>query len=345
MAITRSTSLLTTAKSISNASNSLKIEVKKVTKTTKKPKNISPKKPKVHLEDILGHIKVPKDSSLPQEFVQFHRPEFIKGVKYILEKDPSLYPVIVHRNFVQFKEESSRFPKESESETILKYWYALVSSVISQQISGSAAKSIEQKFRNLFESGKVNPKETLKKSAEDLRSAGLSNQKAKYIFHISEVFCDPNSRLSKPSFYNESLLDEVIKELMLLKGIGEWSAKMFAIFTLNEMDVFAHDDLGVARGMSRYILRRKDVLESAKIELNKIDEIKILLKKKSKFDNTKGNKRDWVPLHDEYVKYIGSKFSPYQTVLMLIMWRLSLTNVEVLENSGTTRNINNGDQN
>ena len=143
-----------------------------------------------------------------------------------------MYPVVVHQNFQHFKKKECE-KSLSDDEIILKYWYALISSVISQQISGMAAKSIEGKFRALFEDGEPTAAKTLSKSVEELRSAGLSNQKLNYITHISQVFSDPNSNLSKIQFYKENTVDQIIEELTLLKGIGVWSAKMFALFTLN----------------------------------------------------------------------------------------------------------------
>ncbi|CUM57290.1 unnamed protein product [Debaryomyces tyrocola] len=331
MAITRAKS--TTVKTEVSHGLGLPLKVVKTTKVSKTNGRVpaSPKK-KPHLEDLLGHIEIPTDYELPASYLEFHDPEFAKGLKWVVEKDPSLYPVIVHQNFQHFKRKESE-ESFSDDEIILKYWYALISSVISQQISGMAAKSIEGKFRALFEDGKPTPAKTLSKSVEELRSAGLSNQKLKYITHISEVFNDPNSNLSKIQFYKENTVDQIIEELTLLKGIGVWSAKMFALFTLNSLDVFAYDDLGIARGAAKYLIRRPKYLQKIKEEVNDNEELKRLLKRKSKFESSKG-KRDWVPYHDEYIKHLGLEFSPYQLVIMLVFWRLGSTNVDVLENTG-----------
>lgn len=302
-----------------------------VVKSSKKNSKIKKKVAKLTFEETLQKIEIPEDLSLPKEYVEYHTPEFIIGINLIIKKDPSLYPAIVHKPFSNFKRGETE--TEIEGDIILQYWYALISSVISQQISGSAARSIEGKFKNLF-MDKPTPQDTLKKTTEELRGAGLSNMKVKYVLHISEVFSDSNSKLTNPEFYMNSPLELIVEELTTLKGIGVWSAKMFAIFTLRKMDVFAHDDLGIARGMARYLSKRIEVLNEAKDIINRDDELKKLLKKKSKFENSKSSKRDWVPIHDEYVKFIASKFAPYQSVFMMILWRLSSTNLEVLENVG-----------
>lgn len=307
-----------------------KQNVEKITKVKKVKKEaviLSPRKKK-HIEELFAVIDVPKDLLLPKTFVDYHTPEFILGVNHILQIDPSLYPCIVHLEFKSFANEVAL--SETESETILRYWYALISSVIGQQVSGHAARAIEGRFRQLFD-GSPTPQEALKKSPEDLRAVGLLAMKLKYVMSISEAFSSTDSKLVSLDFYNSSTTEEIVNELITLKGIGEWSAKMFSVFTLKELDVFAYDDLGIARGVARYLEVRPHLLEKIKNDVNEDETLRVRLKRKGKFQ-TKSSKRDWIPLHDEYVKYLGSMYAPYQLVLMLIMWRLASTNVEILEN-------------
>lgn len=298
---------------------------------TKSPSK-SPKKPKTLLEDSLDHIEL-NDNELPASFVDYHQGTFIEGVKHILRIDPSLYRPIVYKPFELFKKTESESikekPIEDEGAVIKSYWLALLSSVMSQQISGSAAKAIYTRFEAMFDK-EPNPKELLAKLTEELRGIGLSFQKIKYVSHISEVFSDPESNLTKIEFYKNNDLSVIIDELVLLKGIGVWSAKMFALFTLREYDVFAHDDLGIARGVSYYLSKRPQVLKSIKEEVAKDDILKALLKKKSKFEKA-DSKRDWIPYHDQYVIYLSNSFKPYRSILMMIFYRLSATNVDILE--------------
>ncbi|KAK6457355.1 uncharacterized protein RJT20DRAFT_134637 [Scheffersomyces xylosifermentans] len=323
-----STVVKKSTKKTSVTKKSVKIETPSSSSSPKKsPRKAAAKK--IDLEDSLDHIIVPKDFSLPEDFVEYHEVEFLEGLRHLIKQDPSLYAPIVHMNFPRFAKKDK--VKRTDEETILYYWYALISSVISQQVSGAAARSIENKFKGLFGDEQPTPSKTLSKTTEELRSAGLSSMKTKYVLHISEVFSDPDSKLSNPRFYEEQPLDVIINELVTLKGIGEWSAKMFAIFTLNEKDVFAYDDLGIARGMSKYLLRRPEVLQKLKDQVREDEIIKALLKKKSKFDK-KDSRRDWTPYHDEYVKLAAEAFSPHKTALMLVLWRLGSTNIEVLEN-------------
>ena len=126
------------------------------------------------------------------------------------------------------------------------YFWSLCRSIIYQQISGKAAKTISDRFIALFPSEKnFNPKEVLDIDIDNLYTVGLSKQKASYIKNIAVAY-DRN-------FINEnnfSLMTdtEIIKQLTNIKGIGRWTVEMFLIFTLRRSDVFPVTDLGVQKG-------------------------------------------------------------------------------------------------
>ena len=73
--------------------------------------------------------------------------------------------------------------------------------------------------------------------------------------------------------------------------------RMFFLFTLKNMDVFAHDDLGVVRGITRYFEVRPEILAETKQGVHLDEQRKAALQKKIKFAVT-GSKRHWTPLHD-----------------------------------------------
>ncbi|CAK9439661.1 uncharacterized protein LODBEIA_P37610 [Lodderomyces beijingensis] len=312
----------------------------KVAKAKPKPKPKAPKSPEKiiqksnkSIEQFLEKDNVPKDLALPQEFIDFHTPAFVDGIKYCIEKDPTLYPVATRQNFEGFgsKDFDEKLQKADDNR-IHFYWYSLIRSVIAQQVSGAAAKSIENKFKNLFGENEVPTAEkTLRMSSEDLKSAGISGPKVKYVEHISQVFSDPKSTLCDLDFYQNANVEEIYEEVCKLKGIGIWSAKMFALFTLEEMDVFAEDDLGVARGMAKYLEQRPQILQQVKDAAKGDDAKQARLKKRSKFFNKESSKRTWTPIHDVYVLDVAEQFKPYRTAFMILLWRLSSTNVEALE--------------
>ncbi|RLV90164.1 DNA-3-methyladenine glycosylase [Spathaspora sp. JA1] len=326
---------ITRAKSTTPGSTKQTSTTTTIKKTIIKKKPLAKKPPALvktrsDLEDLLSHVAIPDDLALPQEYITYHTPGFISGVEHILQIDPSLYPAIVHANFPRFSKTTAA-GENAKQDVISHYWYSLIASVISQQVSGASARAIESRFKALFNGNKPTPKQTLEFGYEQLREVGLSNMKVKYVESISQAFSDPNCKLTHLDFYSNSTLDEIVDELVKLKGIGIWSAKMFSIFTLGEMDVFAEDDLGIARGMAKYLSKRPNLMKEIKLACVDDDAAQIWLKRKAKFAKN-DSKRNWNPVHDAYVEFASRKFAPHRTVLMMIMWRLGSTNVEVFEN-------------
>ncbi|GEQ68741.1 hypothetical protein JCM33374_g2409 [Metschnikowia sp. JCM 33374] len=307
--------------STSNGNNSVKLP-----RSPSKASSKASSRP--HIEQAFAHILTPPNLELPSDFVHYHTPEFVEAIKHVLRIDSSLYPAVAYGNFEAFARETG-LPEPRGPDLITHYWYSLISSVISQQVSGTAAKAIKSRFTDLF-AGSPTPKDALNIPLDTLKAVGLSRMKVKYVVHISQVFSDPESNLTSVDFYKNSSTQDLIAELTKLNGIGEWSANMFAVFTLKELDVFAYDDLGVARGVARYLQVRPHLLEETKAGVHAVEELKARLKRKSKFHSDK-SKRDWTPVHDEYVKFLALKFEPFRTAFMLVMWRLSSTNIDVLE--------------
>jgi DNA-3-methyladenine glycosylase II len=126
------------------------------------------------------------------------------------------------------------------------YYESLIRSIVYQQLSGKAASIIYERFLDLFVFDIYpEPKDILAVSIETLRSSGLSYQKANYIRDLSEKWQDGTVNLSDI----ESMTDEEISsELIKVKGIGQWTADMFLMFTLGRPDVFPFGDLGIQKG-------------------------------------------------------------------------------------------------
>jgi DNA-3-methyladenine glycosylase II len=128
------------------------------------------------------------------------------------------------------------------------YYWELVDSIISQQLSVKAARTIEQRFLALF-GGKVPAaKELLGKTVDQLRAVGLSRAKASYVLDLAKHVDSGELQLERlPNLSNE----EIIKELVAVKGIGEWTAHMFLIFALGRLDVLPVGDLGIRAGIQK----------------------------------------------------------------------------------------------
>lgn len=118
----------------------------------------------------------------------------------------------------------------------------LVCSIISQQISGSAAASIIRRLRKLAGPGGLNAAHLAKFSITELRSVGLSSQKASYVTDLVKKLNNGTVNLRHIGRLSD---EQVIEQLIQVKGIGRWTAQMFLIFSLGRLDVFPYDDLGV----------------------------------------------------------------------------------------------------
>lgn len=118
----------------------------------------------------------------------------------------------------------------------------LAKSIISQQISTAAARSIRAKLDRLLQPRKLSPESLQDFTPEQLRTAGLSAQKIAYLRDLSQKVTAGHVRLRGIARKSD---EEVIDELVQVKGIGVWTAQMFLIFSLGRLDVFPHGDLGV----------------------------------------------------------------------------------------------------
>ena len=169
-----------------------------------------------------------------------------KGLKHLKKVDKKMGRLIVEFEKPEFKKDSN-------------YFEALVRAIVYQQLSGKAAATIYKRFKNLFPQNKhFTPIMVKERSHEELRSAGLSNQKASYIHNIANAFYTG----AVPKDIDTIGDNEVIECLTTIKGVGPWTAKMFLMFTLNRPDVFPVTDLGIQKGFQLFF--QFDVLPSTK---------------------------------------------------------------------------------
>jgi len=123
---------------------------------------------------------------------------------------------------------------------------ALARAIVGQQISVKAAKSIYGRFEACV--GKVKPANVVAKEAAELRACGFSGQKVSYVKDLARRFHEGEV---KPRRWNSMADEDIIAELVAVKGIGRWTAEMFLMFHLFRPDVLPVDDLGLLRAMER----------------------------------------------------------------------------------------------
>lgn len=135
------------------------------------------------------------------------------------------------------------------------YFRTLVTSIVSQQISLAAAASIMRRILERFD-GVPTPEKILAITHDELRSLGLSNGKALYLKDLAAHVQDGRLDLAHVASLSD---DEVMRELVAVKGIGPWTAEMFLMFSLRRPDVFSYGDVGLVNAMVRLYRLRKPV--------------------------------------------------------------------------------------
>jgi DNA-3-methyladenine glycosylase II len=133
------------------------------------------------------------------------------------------------------------------------HYGALVRSIVGQQLSTKAAQAIYGRLTDRFGGRTPTPVEVLAEDPEELRAAaGLSRAKVQYLRSLAEHVLDGALELDR---LDELPDDEVIAELVAVRGLGTWSAHMFLMFHLGRPDVLPVGDLGIRRAvMVRYDL-------------------------------------------------------------------------------------------
>lgn len=159
--------------------------------------------------------------------------------------DPILYSLL------------ERYPslKTIKKEKSPDYFKNLCREIIGQQLSGKVADVLFNRFEKLFTGRRVMPQSALKLSEEILRGTGMSWSKARFIRDLAEKILNKQIHLDMV----DQLTDEdVVKELVKVKGIGPWTAEMFLMFTLAREDVFSYGDLGLRRAIQKLYTFKKE---------------------------------------------------------------------------------------
>ena len=130
----------------------------------------------------------------------------------------------------------------------------LARAIVGQQISVKAAQSVWDRLVACV--GEVTPEKILLKERAALRACGLSDRKTEYIADLAQHFADGAIHVGRwPQMSDE----EIIAELIEVRGIGRWTAEMFLIFNLLRPDVFPLDDLGLQKGICLAYYRNRKV--------------------------------------------------------------------------------------
>ena len=158
-------------------------------------------------------------------------------------------------------------------------FFTLARSIVGQQISVKAAQSVWDKLEIKIK--KIKPDIILKTHSSTLKSVGLSRQKVKYLKNLANAFIEKKIKIN---LWDKMSDEEIVQDLIQIKGIGRWTVEMFMIFNLSRADIFPLDDIGMIKGLCK---------------LYKIS----------------------YPTEKEKIIKIGKKWKPYRSVATWYLWR------------------------
>ena len=158
-------------------------------------------------------------------------------------------------------------------------FFTLARSIVGQQISVKAAQSVWDRLE--IKVSKVSPNIIIKMHSSTLKSVGLSRQKVNYLKNLANAFIEKKIKLN---MWNEMTDEEIIQDLIKIKGVGRWTAEMFLIFNLCRADIFPLADIGMIKALCK---------------LHNIP----------------------YPTNREVVTRIGEKWKPYRSVATWYLWR------------------------
>jgi DNA-3-methyladenine glycosylase II len=157
------------------------------------------------------------------------------ALNHLVKHDPTLAKVI------------ESYPKPSFI-AHTNYYQELVDSIISQQLSVKAARTIEGRFKDLFGGEFPSPEQILERDIEELRAVGLSRPKGRYIQDLAIKILDGTVRFDT---LDQLSNEQIVEELTKVKGIGVWTVHMFLMFCMGRLDVLPVGDLGIRNGIMR----------------------------------------------------------------------------------------------
>ena len=148
-------------------------------------------------------------------------------------------------------ESSLRNAKMKLEPTLQSPFNMLMRSILYQQLAYKAAKTIHDRFLGLV--GKLTPTNVLSKTQEELRSVGLSRQKASYMHNVAEAFGRGGFlwKYRKIESLSSLTSQEIVDLFTQIKGVGVWTVQMYLIFSLGRLDVLSSGDLGVRKGVMK----------------------------------------------------------------------------------------------
>lgn len=132
------------------------------------------------------------------------------------------------------------------------YFQSLCGEIVGQQLSGRVADIIFERFKKALKD-RITPDTILAIDGQKLRDCGMSWGKVSFVKDLALKTKNGELKTKKLAKLPD---EEVIKELVSVKGIGRWTAEMFLMFSLARPDIFPIDDLGIKKGVEKLTKKR-----------------------------------------------------------------------------------------
>lgn len=165
-----------------------------------------------------------------------------KARKALAAADPTMGALIERVGPIDIATRLQRREEERPNDA----YGALLRAIVGQQLSTKAARTIYLRVLDLFGGETPSPEQLLEASEEDLRAAGLSGRKTEYIRDLASHVLGGELELDRLDQLGD---EEVIEEIVAVRGLGQWTAEMFLLFHLERPDVLSGGDLGIRKAI------------------------------------------------------------------------------------------------
>jgi DNA-3-methyladenine glycosylase II len=165
-----------------------------------------------------------------------------KARKALAAADPTMAALIERIGKIDIATRLRRRKEERPADA----YGALLRAIVGQQLSTKAARTIYLRVLDLFGGATPSPEQLLEASESDLRACGLSGRKTEYVRDLAAHILDGELELDRLQQLSD---EEVIAEIVAVRGLGQWTAEMFLLFHLQRPDVLSGGDLGIRKAV------------------------------------------------------------------------------------------------
>jgi DNA-3-methyladenine glycosylase II len=169
-------------------------------------------------------------------------PVSAKARRELAASDPTMAALIERIGKIDLATRLERRKEERPADA----YGALLRAIVGQQLSTKAARTIYLRVLDLFGGTTPAPEQLLEASEQDLRGCGLSGRKTEYVRDLAAHVLSGELELDRLDRLGD---EEVIEEIVAVRGLGRWTAEMFLLFHLQRPDVLSGGDLGIRKAI------------------------------------------------------------------------------------------------